>query len=44
MSWSATQYLPFEQERTRAMHDLLAAPPVIQARIVKELGCDSGTR
>ena len=39
MSWSATQYVKFEDERTRPVRDLLSAVPTMDPRRAIDLGC-----
>ncbi len=42
MSWSATQYSLFEQQRTRPVRDLVAAIPLASAHTAVDLGCGPG--
>src|SRR5260221_4218678 len=42
MSWSAAQYVTFEDERTRPVRDLVSALPAIEARSAIDLGCGPG--
>jgi len=42
MSWSARQYIAFEDERARPVRDLLSALPEREAQSVIDLGCGPG--
>lgn len=42
MSWSAKQYVAFEEERTRPVRDLLSAVPDADVRRAIDLGCGPG--
>jgi trans-aconitate 2-methyltransferase len=42
MTWSARQYVAFEEERTRPVRDLLGAVPLASADRAIDLGCGPG--
>jgi trans-aconitate 2-methyltransferase len=42
VSWSAKQYVAFEDERTRPVRDLVGALPAMEAGVVMDLGCGPG--
>ena len=42
MTWSAAQYVKFEQERTRTVHDLVARIPNAEIVRAADLGCGPG--